>query len=527
MRVSGLRRPARWQRAAALVAGGLVAAMTAAVAPSAVRHVIVRSAHGSDGAAAAVTGVGGSVERRLDLIGAVAARVPSASVDRLASVAGVTDVARNGRLQLQSVAETFDRKTDTGSLHNTAKTVDADVAWQAGVTGAGVDVAVIDSGVSPVGGFDSAGAVVNGPDLSFESGDPERRHRDSYGHGTHLAGIIAGRSRDATGVAPGARVVNVKVADGNGATDVSQVIAAIDWVVQRGRRDGLNVRVLNLAFGTDGGADYRSDPLAFAVEVAWRRGLVVVVSGGNRGEELGRLTNPAVDPYVIAVGAAETNGTRSVGDDRVAPFSSRGDGRRNPDVVAPGKSIVSLRVPGSRVDTSYPDARVGDELVRGSGSSQAAAVVAGASALLLEQRPELTPDQVKAALVAGARPVPGFDAVAQGSGLVNVRNASTQPPSDVEQTWEPATGHGSIHAARGSLSAVRGGDRIAGERDAWGRQWDANGWAASSWSGSSWSGSSWSGSSWSGWSWSGSSWSGSSWSGSSWSGSSWTATEWG
>jgi serine protease AprX len=285
--------------------------------------------------------------------------------------------------------------------------------------------------------------------------------------------------------------------------------------------------VVNLAFGTDGGGDYRTDPLAFAAEVAWRRGVVVVVSAGNGGEESGRLTNPAIDPYVLAVGAAETYGTRSVADDRVAPFSSRGDGTRNPDVVAPGRSIVSARAPGSFVDNNYPAARVGEHLMRGSGSSQAAAVVAGASALLLQQRPELTPDQVKSALVRSARPLPRDPVTAQGAGLINVDAASGKTPSALQQAWEPARGVGSLETSRGTSRAHVGGERIEGERDAWGRDFDSNGWASSSWSGSSWSGSSWSGSSWSGSSWSGSSWSGSSWTGSSWSGSSWTATDWG
>ncbi|MEY2478242.1 MAG: serine protease AprX, partial [Actinomycetota bacterium] len=276
-----------------------------------------------------------------------------------------------------------------------------------------------------------------------------------------------------------------------------------------------------LAFGTDGGGDYRTDPLALAAEVAWRRG-VVVVSAGNGGEESVRLTNPAIDPYVIAVGAAETAGTRSVADDRVAPFSSRGDGTRNPDVVAPGRSIISARAPGSFVDNNYPHARVGERLLRGSGSSQAAAVVAGASALLLQQRPELTPDQVKAALVRTARPLPADPVTAQGAGLINVDAASGKRPATDAQAWEPAQGGGSIETARGSSHAHIGGQRIEGERDAWGRDFDSKGWASSSWSGSSWSGSSWSGSSWSG-----SSWSASSWTGSSWSGSSWTSTDWG
>jgi serine protease AprX len=500
---------------AGLAAALFVACLPGVASATASVAVIVRASTDVVDAASAVTQAGGTVRRHLGIIDAVAASVPKSALPRVAAATGVAEVTTDDRLQLLSTKGPFDRQ-DPGSLRTTARTIDAPSLWQAGITGAGVDVAVVDSGVARVPGLDAPGAVVDGPDLSFEGGDPDRQTKDGYGHGTHLAGIVAGRRADVAGMAPGARLVSVKVADSNGSTDVSQVIAAIDWVVQRGRRDGLNIRVLNLAFGTDGGGDYRTDPLAFAAEVAWRRGVVVVVSAGNGGEASGRLNNPAIDPYVIAVGAAETSGTRTVEDDRVAPFSSRGDGVRNPDVVAPGRSIISALAPGSFVDRNHPAAHVGERLVRGSGSSQAAAVVAGASALLLQQRPELTPDQVKAALVRTARPLPMDPVTAQGAGLINVEAASGNPASNVQQTWENASGVGSLETSRGSLHAHVRGERIEGERDAWGRDFDSKRWASASWSGSSWSGSSWSGSSWSG----------SSWSGSSWSGSSWTSTDW-
>ena len=135
------------------------------------------------------------------------------------------------------------------------------------------------------------------------------------------------------------------------------MIAAIDWVVQHRQANGLNIRVLNLAFGTDSGQDYRSDPLAYAVEVAWSKGIVVVVSAGNSGGA--GLTDPAYDPFVIAVGAADTTGAGEGGSGATVPdWSSRGDGARNPDVVAPGVGIVSLRAPGSFIDEEYPGARV-------------------------------------------------------------------------------------------------------------------------------------------------------------------------
>jgi subtilisin family serine protease len=225
-----------------------------------------------------------------------------------------------------------------------------------------------------------------------------------------MAGIIAGRDDEVTavtaaqakdrfmGVAPDARIVSVKVADAGGATDVSQVIAAIDWVVQDRRSNGLSIRVLNLSFGTDATQAYTVDPLAYAAEVAWRSGIVVVVSGGNAGYGSVQLNNPAYDPYLLAVGAEATKGTVTTADDDVPSFSSTGDWVRSPDLVAPGKSIVSLAVPGSLLHIQYPAGREGTRFFRGSGTSQAAAVVSGAVALLLQQRPGATPDEVKSIL---------------------------------------------------------------------------------------------------------------------------------
>ena len=200
-------------------------------------------------------------------------------------------------------------------MYRVVQRVGAHYAWTQGYTGQGIDIALIDSGVVPVNGLTAPGKVINGPDLSFESQADNLRYLDTYGHGTHLAGIMAGRDDAVSeptlanaydhfiGVAPDARIVNVKVADSRGATDVSQVIAAIDWVVQHRNDNGMNIRVINLSYGTDGTQDYLVDPLAFAVEQAWKAGIVVVVAAGNDGEG-SPLRNPATDPFVIAVGAS-------------------------------------------------------------------------------------------------------------------------------------------------------------------------------------------------------------------------------
>jgi serine protease AprX len=403
--------------------------------------------------------------------------------------------------------------------------IGADRAHDAGITGAGIDVALIDTGVSPVAGV---GPVLNGPDLSFDSQQAGFQHLDAYGHGTHLAGIINGAGAGVEGVAPGARILNVKVGAANGAVDVSQVIAAIDWVVQHRNDPGVNVRVLVLAYGTDSMQPAAIDPLAYAAEVAWRKGIVVVAAAGNRGAAAA-LDDPAMDPYVIAVGASEPQGTLSTADDLVSTFSNGGTAQRRADVVAPGRSIVSLRVPGSYVALQHPEGVEPDGLLRGSGTSQATAVVAGSAALLLQAQPTLTPDQVKAKLRAGAVSLPLADVLTQGAGQLAVPRSLKANPSSVKngvQAWPLSTGTGSLEAARGTQHVEMGGVPLTGEVDIFGMPWDGQSWSGQSWSGQSWSGGTWNGQSWSGQSWSGQSWSGQSWSGQSWSGQSWSGQSW-
>jgi serine protease AprX len=446
---------------------------------------------------------------------------------------------------------------DLGSLYWVAKHYGAHQAWTQDdpygrkVTGKDVTVAVIDTGVSPVPGLDTEGKVVNGPDLSFESQAEGTRYLDGYGHGTHMAAIIAGRDselrasneHDATlfaGVAPDAQILNMKVAAADGGADVSQVVAAIDWVVQHRRDNGMDVRVINLSYGTRSLQSYELDPLAHAVENAWRAGIVVVVAAGNDGLDVQTLTMPAMDPYVLAVGAVDHRGTGDPQDDVVAAFTNAGNDGRRPDLLAPGKSLVSLRVPGSVADLEHPEGMVtGDadeRLFRGSGTSQAAAVVSGAVALILQDRPELTPDQVKAILESTATPLKLNPDPAMGAGVLDIQRAiavNTPEPSSVRQTWPASTGLGTLEASRGDEHVVdpENGVMLTGEVDALGAPWDARSWSSASaagaaWSGGDWNARSWSGSDWSARSWSGAAWAARSWSGESWSGSDWQARSW-
>jgi serine protease AprX len=428
--------------------------------------------------------------------------------------------------------------TELGATANVARMIGADDMWAHGHTGQGIDVAVIDTGIVPVQGLDAPGKVVLGPDLSFESQAPDLEHLDTYGHGTAMASIIAGRDAagDAPfrGIAPDARIVSVKVGAATGAVDVSQVVAAIDWVVAHRRSGGLDIRVINLSYGTDSTQSAALDPLAHAVTSAWRNGIVVVVATGNDGRGT-QLAMPAAARSIIAVGAADHRGTLAVTDDRPAGFSTYADGWRRPDLLAPGVGVVGLRAEGSQLDQLHPQAVRAERFFRGSGTSQAAAVTSGAAALLLSQRPDLTPDEVKALLQGTAFSLMATSNNAQGSGLVDLRAARVAPvPRKLQRdVTARVTGLGSLDAARGSATVSADGVELRGERDIFGAPWVADRWAPLSTAGAAWSEGTWNGSRWTGadWAadeadWAGSRWTGSRWTGSRWTGSRWTGSRW-
>ena len=362
------------------------------------------------------------------------------------------------------------------------------------------------------------------------------------------------------GIAPDAEIVNIKVGSHDGAVDVSQVIAAIDWVVQHQYDSGMNIRVLNLAYGTEALQPYELDPLAQAVEKAWLAGIVIVVAAGNDGNAA-PLRNPAFDPYVIAVGSAQYGDTNVSSNalvkyDQVSAFSNCGIAR-NVDLVAPGRSITSLRVPGSNADDNNPQARVGADYFLGSGTSQAAAIVSGAVAILLQRDEGLSPDDVKQYLMDNASPIADVSSECQGAGVVDMGFLGKGKLDRLrgKQDHVLSDGSGSLELSRGGEHLEMDGALLQGEQDIMGSQWfgfnrletkcwkEGKGktavtvcedvlvptdtlWSGGDWNGTSWSGTSWSGTSWSGTSWSGTSWSGTSWSGTSWSGTSWSDKTW-
>src|ERR1700730_1928235 len=362
--------------------------------------------------------LGGTILGQLPLVNGVVALLDGNGIQSLSNQSNVVYISLDRPL--------------SPTLNNAAGAVNAEFAWQSNYTGAGIGVALIDSGVS------------NHPDLytgilpisrvvyqqSFVPGNSSPS--DQYGHGTHIAGLIAGAGLTSTGplftktfkgIAPGAKIVNLRVLDQNGASTDSVVIAAINQAIAL--KSTYNIRVINLSLGRAVYETYKLDPLCLAVEKAWKSGIAVVVAAGNNGryqatDGYATVTSPGNDPYVITVGAMKTMGTPTRVDDLIASYSSKGptviDRIVKPDLVAPGNLLVSLEAPGSTLYNQTPANRVPySYYVNGgssasssnyftlSGTSMATGVVSGVVADLLQKRPRLVPDQVKARLMKTAR----------------------------------------------------------------------------------------------------------------------------
>ncbi|HST84833.1 MAG TPA: S8 family serine peptidase [Kineosporiaceae bacterium] len=505
-----------------------------------------------------VGALGGSIIRFQESLHTVVLTVPASKLARLTAVPGVTDVVADSEVAAQSLG--FAPESNPGAMTNVTRITGATEMWKKGYTGKGIDVAVIDTGIAPVSGLLDPNKVIIGPDLSFESQDVNTRYLDTYGHGTNMAGIIAGRevapstgsayaadTSNHYGMAPDARLVSLKLADHGGAVDVSQMIAAIDWVVANRWKEGMNIRVLNISYGTISKQNAQADPLSWAAEIAWKLGIVVVASAGNDGDTTVGLASPAYNPWVIAVGAQDTKGTASYTDDTVPSFSERGiNGGRGPDVVAPGVGIISLGVPGSLLYETYKSARIGNGFLRGSGTSQSAAVVSGAVALLLQRYVWLTPDDAKAYLMSSATSLAGTSATAQGAGAIDLRKAMATVPAPKPQTVATGNGYGSLESARGGQHVQFDGVDLSGEQDIMGQPWDssrlsipAGAWQwdgsfnGSIWTGTgltadttTWAGRSWAGKTWQGKTWQGKTWQGKTWQTGTWSGKGWSSSSW-
>jgi len=321
------------------------------------------------------------------------------------------------------------------SMAVTNVSIGADQVWagdgsRRSLTGKGVTVAVVDSGIDDRHQA-LAGRVIAAVD--FTGGDGV----DRFGHGTHVAGIIAGQAgrtadtQQVQGVAAGAYLLSLRVLGDDGSGTVSNVIAAIDWAIDH--RKQYDIGVINLSLGTPVLQPYRDDPLCHAVERAIEAGIVVVAAGGNLGKtkdgrtQFGGITSPANDPYVLTVGALDTHGTFVRSDDTVATYSSRGPTRFDlvikPDLVAPGTHITSAEATGSYLSNRFPERHVtgtgASAYLELSGTSMAAGVVSGTVALLLQGDHQLKPRDVKAIVQLTSAFLPEAGLLTGGTGSVN------------------------------------------------------------------------------------------------------------
>jgi serine protease AprX len=449
----------------------------------------------------AVRAAGGRVVRDLHLIRALAVRLPAGGARRLAHAPGVRAVTPNARMRTTAaptasrfgnwdpaaLATAFDQSTRTTMVWTDLR---------APTTGDGVAVAVIDTGIAgdlpdfQVSSTDTTSRViasaVTNPDATTAT--------DLYGHGTHVAGLVAGNSRNLPtsdalfnryiGTAPNANLVSIKASDDHGNSSLVDVIAGLQFAVDH--KADYGIRVVNLSLVSSLAQSYRVDPLDAAVEAAWFHGLVVVAAAGNYGTAADAVSHaPGNDPFAITVGAVDDHATKNTLDDTLAPWSSRGvtqDGFAKPDIVAPGAHIAAPLAPGSDFPSLCATCVVDGRYFQVSGTSMAAPIVAGIAADIIAAHPTWTPNEVKGALTYAGR-----TADATGQQSPTVRQTSDGQPEvaadlAADASWtarqanqglvpsdliDPSTGD--IDWVRASWGRASWGAAVGGLRASWGR----------------------------------------------------------
>lgn len=517
-------------------------------APQRQVELIVQQQPGAD-ASAGIRAAGGTIERRVGLINGLLVHLPAGRADDVADVPGVRAVSVNAPIRSLSEDDPVldeDPVVEPEFLSTAFnQSIRSDRAWFNGITGRGVGVAVIDTGVQgDLADFrrsatdpTSRVAVTAITNPGAESGG------DGYGHGTHIAGLIAGNGFNRSesdplygqyvGAAPDATLISIKAGDEQGSASVLDVIDGLQFAVDH--KDVYNIRVLNLSLSSTVAESHLTDPLDAAAEAAWKAGIVVIAAAGNRGAGEDAVDfAPGNDPWVISVGGVDDMGTRRTRDDELATWSSRGvtqDGYAKPDVLAPGARMVSTMGAGAEYRTLCPTCVVDREYFRVGGTSMAAAVASGAAALIIQAHPRWTPDQVKRAMVRRTRPVlnqSGARVDAEGDRVDAVRAATIyggeiavdkvlrsfryRDPAPANRylplntLLDPATG--AIDYTRTSWSRTSWSEAVEALRTSWSRtSWSRTSWSRTSWSATeancvdlertSWSRTSWSRTSWS------------------------------
>ena len=471
-------------------------------------EVIAQLAPAADPAAAnaLVRSLGGVTIGRLEIIDGIAARLGASAAQELESDPLVRTVSLNAAVEGSSkrFIDLF-RRRELGTAYN--QSIRSTRVWDESVTGDGVGVAVIDTGIAGdlpdfrVSRWNGTSRVV----ASAVTNPDATTAGDGFGHGTHIAGLIAGNGANRSsfdrldgkyiGVAPEADLISVKAGDEEGNTTVLDVIEGLQFVVDH--KDDYNIRVVNLSLRSTEAESYLTDPLDAAVEAAWNSGIVVVAAAGNAGGAEDAVSYaPANDPYVITVGAVDDRGTKGIDDDLLASWSSRGttqDGFEKPDLLAPGAGLVSTIPPDSEYTRLCLTCIVDGKYFRVGGTSMSAAVVSGEVALLLEEQPWLEPDEVKEQIVERTREVDvpsGVDgefiqineAAADKAVLKRARGEANDglTPSTL---LDPVTG--GIDYERASWSRASWSEAIDPLRASWSRaSWSRASWSRASWSAS-------------------------------------------
>jgi serine protease AprX len=522
--------------AVAALAGSLLAGVPAAAASTG--ETVIVTASGVLSPAAAVLSMGGTVLTQFHLINGVEAVIAPALEPLLDALPGIS-VTPDATVSVQGAPVSTGPHTpsdvflaETGATRLAA----------AGDTGQGVTVAVLDTGIDQLPDF--AGRLIGGVDLTGGNNP----FQDSYGHGTFVAGLIAGNGASSSGQyegeAPGASLVSVKVAGADGQTDLVKLILGLQWAVDHQSTYG--IKVLNLSLGFQTTLSSVINPLDQAVQAVWNSGIAVVASAGNSGPFNGTILSPGDDPLVITVGALDDMGTTSTADDEMCDFSSAGptptDGLAKPDLVASGRSVVSLAAPGSTIYNQFPSARVGAANFVGSGTSFSSAVTSGAAALVLADNRGLTPNQVKARLLGTASRGPVGNPFVDGHGALDAYAAATAGPLNLSQSalllptvpgttiqLSPAGGASTWNASlwSGTTWAPGPSDDSTWPGWAWnGADWNGFTWTGRAWNDGDWAGATWNSANWTGRAWNDAAWNGSSFTGRAWNGAAWNSSAW-
>ncbi len=495
----------------------------AAETPETLTTVIVQKTDDSGRAEALAESLGGQVTKDLQMINAFAAEMPARAALRLSRSSAVRWVSPDAVvLSTGKGGPGGGEKPPAEQPQNYfLDTLNVRPVWDMGYQGEGITVAVIDSGLNTFKDFqvDPTKAKPDSRILTkVNFNDGAASLLDLTGHGTHVAGIIGGSGYVSnyaySGVAPQVNLVGLRVSDDSGMATESDTVAAMQWVMDN--KDFYDIRVVNLSIQSTIEQSYHDSPLDAAAEILWFNGIVVVASSGNKGPGGGFNTAnaaPANDPFVITVGATDEQGTADRSDDKVAPFSAFGttvDGYGKPEIVAPGKDIISVMLNG-QWKQEHPDHVVPPDYFRMSGTSMAAPMVTGAVALLLEAEPDLTPDQVKFRLMSTASKL-GNDA------YLDVQAALTTP------TTESANQGVVPHMLLAKMAMIAYWSSTNGEEAI---DWSAVDWDAVNWEAVNWNAVNWNAVNWNAVNWNAVNWNAVNWNAVNWNAVNWNAVNWG